>query len=51
VVDKIYCKILGAVNCIDREINPFAYDEMSIRENLLELPTIFLPPFSGSENV
>jgi len=51
VIDKINCKISGTHIRVDREVNTLAYDAVSIREQLLTLQIIFLPPFSGSKNV
>jgi len=45
------CKISGTHIRVHREINTQGYNVVSVREQLLTLRTIFLPPLSGSKNV
>jgi hypothetical protein len=51
VVNKMNRKISGTHILVDREINTLVYDVVSIREQLLTLRTIFLPPLSRFKNV
>ena len=44
-------KISGTHILVGREINTLVYDVVSIREQLLTLRTIFLPPLSRFKNV